>query len=343
MNEERVAHVGINGFGRIGRQVLKIIAGNYRGTLKVGAINDAASSDVKAHLLKYDSVYGRYGGQVEADKDAIIVDGVRIPFYNTPDEAVYPWGAEDIDVVLECSGRMRDAESAAKHLKDGAKRVIISAPAKDPDITLVLGVNESEYNPACHRIISIASCTTNCIAPMAKVLHDTFGIEYGLVTTIHAYTGDQRLIDKTHKDLRRARAAGVSIVPTTTGAAKSVADVIPNLRGRLDGIAFRVPVITGSVGELTARLERAVSKGEVNEVFKAASKNPPLRGILAYSEEPLVSSDYIGDTNSCTIDALSTMVSGDRLVKVVGWYDNEWGYACRTAEAAMLVAYKKNL
>lgn len=331
--------VGINGFGRIGRQVFRTIAERHPDTLEVVAINDLGDAKTNAHLFKYDSTYGVYGGTVEARGNDLVIDGRTVKVFSERDPAKLPWGEAGVELVIESTGIFTDADKAAGHLKGGAKKVIISAPAKGEDITIVLGVNQDSYDASKHKIVSNASCTTNCVAPMAKVLHDEFGIESALMSTIHAYTNDQRILDQVHSDLRRARAAANSIIPTTTGAAKAVTLVIPELKGRIDGMAYRVPVITGSVTDLTCKLNRSASAGEINEAFKTAAANG-LKGILGVSDEPLVSVDYIGNPNSCTIDALSTVAVGAGFVKVVGWYDNEWGYSSRTADLAAFMAGK---
>ena len=331
--------VGINGFGRIGRQVLKAMLQRHPDTLEVVAINDLGSPEANAHLFKYDSAYGIYNGNVEAKNGSLVVDGQQIKVFAERDPAALKWGDVGADLVIESTGIFTDAEKAAGHLKGGAKKVIISAPAKNEDITVVLGVNDNQYDPSKHTVVSNASCTTNCVAPMAKVLNDSFGIENALMSTIHSYTNDQRILDQVHSDLRRARAAATSIIPTTTGAARAVTVVIPALKGRIDGMAYRVPTITGSVTDLTAQLSRKVSIGEVNEAFKSAVAGP-LKGIMDFNEEPLVSVDYIGNPHSCTIDGLSTALVGDGFIKVVGWYDNEWGYSSRTSDLAAFMAKK---
>lgn len=331
--------VGINGFGRIGRQVFRTISERHPDTLEVVAINDLGDAKTNAHLFKYDSTYGVYAGTVEASGNDLVIDGRTVKVFSERDPADLKWGDAGVELVVESTGIFTDATKAAGHLNGGAKKVIISAPAKNEDITVVLGVNQDDYDPAQHNVISNASCTTNCVAPMAKVLHDEFGIESALMSTIHAYTNDQKILDQVHDDLRRARAAANSIIPTSTGAAKAVTLVIPELAGRIDGMAYRVPVITGSVTDLTCKLERNASAGEINEAFKTASMNG-LHGILGVSDEPLVSVDYIGNPNSCTIDALSTVAVGEGFVKVVGWYDNEWGYSSRTADLANFMAGK---
>ena len=332
-----VVNVGINGFGRIGRQVVRAIRERHKDTLRVAAVNDLTDARTNAHLFKYDSTYGVYPGTVKADGADLIIDGDRIKVLAERDPAALKWADAGVQLVIESTGRFTDASKAAGHLHGGAQRVIISAPAKGEDITLVLGVNADKYDPAKHRVVSNASCTTNCVAPMAKVLNDSFGIDHALMSTIHAYTNDQRILDQVHEDLRRARAAATSIIPTTTGAARAVTLVIPELKGKIDGMAYRVPVTTGSVTDLTATLQRKASAAEINEAFRTAAAGP-LKGILGVSEEPLVSVDYIGNPNSCTIDALSTASLDGGFVKVVGWYDNEWGYSCRTADLAAFMA-----
>ena len=331
--------VGINGFGRIGRQVFRTISERHPDTLEVVAINDLGNAKTNAHLFKYDSTYGVYPGSVEVNGSDLVINGKNVKVFSERDPANLQWGSVGVDIIIESTGIFTDAEKAAGHLKGGAKKVIISAPAKNEDITVVLGVNQANYDPAKHKVISNASCTTNCVAPMAKVLHDSFGIESALMSTIHAYTNDQRILDQVHSDLRRARSAANSIIPTTTGAAKAVTLVIPELKGRIDGMAYRVPVIDGSVTDLTCKLEKNATAEEINEAFKAAAAGG-LKGILGVSDEPLVSVDYIGNPNSCTIDALSTAAVGDGFVKVVGWYDNEWGYSSRTADLANFIAGK---
>ena len=331
--------IGINGFGRIGRQSLKAMLERYPRDLEVVAVNDLTDTKTNAHLLKYDSTYGRYPGEVEATADSLIVNGHTVKVLSQRDPAQIPWGELGIDIVLESTGLFTDATKAAAHLQGGAKKVIISAPAKGEDITMVLGVNEDMYDPARHKIISNASCTTNCLAPAAKVINDAFGIEKGLMNTIHSYTNDQRILDQVHKDLRRARTAGVNIIPTSTGAARALALVIPELKGRFDGMSLRVPTVTVSVVDFVATLRKETSKEEVNEAFKQAAAGP-LKGILEYSDEPLVSMDFRGDPHSSIIDGLSTMVEGGNLVKVLAWYDNEWGYSCRIADLTNFIAQK---
>ncbi len=340
--------VGINGFGRIGRQVLKAIKERHPDELEVVAINDLYDTETNAHMLKYNSTYGRYPGTVEVDGKDLVVDGKKITVYAEKDPGNIPWGKEGVDIVIESTGVFRDKigdpakgkPGAVVHIeKGGAKKVIISAPAKNEDITIVLGVNEDQYDPATDHVVSNASCTTNCLAPAAKVVNDLFTIKHGMMTTIHSYTNDQRILDMAHKDLRRARAAGVNIIPTTTGAAKAVALVIPALKGKFDGYALRVPTVTVSVVDFVAEVEKSTTAEEVNAAFKAAAEGP-LQGILGYSEEPLVSMDFKGDSRSSIIDAEQTMVMGGNLVKVVTWYDNEWGYSCRTADLAAMMASK---
>jgi len=331
--------VGINGFGRIGRQSMKAILERHGGELEIVAINDLTDTKTNAHLLKYDSTYGRFPGEVEATPESLIVNGHEIKVLTQRDPGLIPWGDLGIDIVIESTGFFTDADKAAAHLKGGAKKVIISAPAKGEDLTVVLGVNEHMYDPTKHTIISNASCTTNCLAPAAKVLNDTFGIEYGLMNTIHSYTNDQRIQDQVHPDLRRARAAAVNIIPTTSGAAKAVALVMPELKGRFDGMSLRVPTLTVSIVDFVATVREETSREEVNAAFKAAAAGK-LNGILDYTDEPLVSADFRGDTHSSIIDGLNTQVLGKHLVKVVSWYDNEWGYSCRVSDLAAFIAKK---
>jgi glyceraldehyde 3-phosphate dehydrogenase len=330
--------VGINGFGRIGRQSLKAII-ERAPDLEVVAVNDLVETSLNALLFKHDSTYGAYPGTVDHTDDALIIDGREIKVLKEKDPAALPWGDLGVDIVLESTGIFTDAEKARAHLQAGAQKVVISAPAKGEDITVVLGVNEDRYDPATHHIISNASCTTNCLAPAAKVVHDAFGIERGLMNTIHSYTNDQRILDVAHKDPRRARAAGQNIIPTTTGAAKALALVIPDLKGKFDGFSLRVPTPTVSVVDFTADVSRATTAAEINDAFKAAAAGP-MKGILGVSEEPLVSSDFRGDARSSIIDAASTMVLGGTMVKVIAWYDNEWGYSCRCADLLNLVGAK---
>jgi glyceraldehyde 3-phosphate dehydrogenase len=331
--------IGINGFGRIGRQSLKAILERHPKDLEVVAVNDLTDTKTNAHLLKYDSTYGRFPGEVEATADALIVNGHTVKVISQRDPAQIPWSDLGVELVIESTGLFTDAEKAAAHLKGGAKKVIISAPAKGEDLTIVLGVNDNMYDPAKHTIISNASCTTNCLAPAAKVLNDAFGIERGLMNTIHSYTNDQRILDQVHKDLRRARTAGSNIIPTTTGAARALALVIPELKGRFDGMSLRVPTVTVSVVDFVATVRKETTKDAINDAFKEAAAGP-LKGILDYTEEPLVSTDFRGDSHSSIIDGLSTMVSGGNMVKVIAWYDNEWGYSCRIADLANFIAQK---
>ncbi|HXG40469.1 MAG TPA: type I glyceraldehyde-3-phosphate dehydrogenase [Candidatus Limnocylindrales bacterium] len=328
--------VGINGFGRIGRQSLKALIERTPG-VEVVAINDLVDTELNALLFRHDSTYGAYPGTVEVGDGALVIDGREIKVLQERDPANLPWAELGVDVVLESTGIFTDAEKARAHLDAGAKKVIISAPAKGEDITIVLGVNETSYDPERHHIISNASCTTNCLAPAAKVVHDRWTIRRGLMSTVHAYTNDQRILDVAHKDPRRARAAGQNIIPTTTGAAKAVALVIPDLKGKFDGFSLRVPVPTVSVVDFTAELERPTTVDELNAAFREAAEGP-MRGILGVSDEPLVSSDFRGDPRSSIVDAGSTMVIGGTLVKVVAWYDNEWGYSCRCADLIGYVA-----
>ena len=329
--------VGINGFGRIGRNVFRA-AHERNADIEWVGVNDLVDSETLAHLLKYDSVYGPYPGTVEHTDDAIVVDGKEITVTAEKDPAALPWGDLGADVVIESTGLFTKREDAQKHLDAGAQKVIISAPATDPDVTVALGVNfDDAYDADQHHIISNASCTTNCLAPVAKVLHETFGIENGLMTTIHAYTADQRLQDMPHKDLRRARAAAINLIPASTGAAKAVGLVLPDLQGKLTGFAVRAPVPTGSVVDLTAVLARETTKEEINEAFKAQADTGAFEGILRYSDDPIVSSDIVKSTHSSIFDAPLTLVLDGTLVKVVSWYDNEWGYSNRCVELAQRV------
>lgn len=331
--------VGINGFGRIGRQVYKVIYEKYQGVLDVEAINDLMDPETNAHMLKYDSTYGRFPGDVEAKDGDIYVDGVKLKSYAIRNPEELPWGELGVDIVLECTGVFRDRAGAAKHLTAGAKKVIISAPGKGVDATFCMGVNEGEYDPASHDVISNASCTTNCLSPVAKVLHNEFGIIEGFMTTIHAVTNGQAILDVAKKDLRRSRTAFANIIPTTTGAATAISLVIPELTDKLHGMAYRVPVVTGSVVDLVVKLEKEASAETVNAALKAASGGDDWLGkVLDYSEEPLVSTDYIGSEASSTVDALSTADMGGNLVKVVTWYDNEMGYSNRLADLLAFVA-----
>jgi glyceraldehyde 3-phosphate dehydrogenase len=323
--------VGINGFGRIGRQVLRAAKQQHVADIEFVAVNDLTDTKTLAHLFKYDSVHRTYPGDVSASSSSICVDGDDITVFAEKDPAALPWKDLGVDVVLESTGRFTSADAAKKHITGGAKKVIISAPAKGEDITIVLGVNESKYDPAKHNIISNASCTTNCLVPMVKVVRDNFGFVRGSMVTIHSYTNDQNILDLPHKDIRRARAAAMSIIPTTTGAAKATSLVIPELKGRIDGIAIRVPTPDVSFTDLAVVVDKPVTAEEVNSAFKAAAEGP-MSGVLQYTEEELVSSDYIGNPASCILDAKSTNVVDGLLVKVSGWYDNEWGYSSRCVD-----------
>jgi glyceraldehyde 3-phosphate dehydrogenase len=334
-----VTRVGINGFGRIGRQSLKAILDRHPHDIEVVAINDITDSATNAHLFRYDSTYGRFDGTVEVvDNDDIAINGKKIRVFAQKDPAEIPWAEEGAQIVIESTGFFTDATKAKAHLHDTVKKVIISAPAKNEDITVVLGVNEDKYDPAKHHIISNASCTTNGLAPVAKVLNDRWGIKTGLLTTIHSYTNSQRLLDVATKDLRDARAAGLNIVPSTTGAARAVGLVIPELKGRFTGMSFRVPTPTVSVVDFTADLEREASVEDMNAAFKEAADGP-LKGIMAYTDEPLVSMDLKGDTHSTIVSGLDTIAIGT-MVKIVAWYDNEWGYSCRVADITQFIAEK---
>jgi glyceraldehyde 3-phosphate dehydrogenase len=328
-------NVGINGFGRIGRNFFR--AAYKDPSLRIVAVNDITDAKTLAHLLKYDSVHGRFEASVEVKENAIVVNGKEVQVLACKDPAELPWGKLGVEIVIESTGIFTDRDGAGKHLAAGAKRVIISAPAKGEDGTFVMGVNEKTFDPAKHFILSNASCTTNCLAPVAKVLLDTFGIERGLMTTIHSYTNDQKILDLPHKDLRRARAAGMSMIPTTTGAAKAVSLVIPELKGKLDGMAIRVPTPNVSVVDLTAELSSSATAEEINAAMKKASEGP-MKGILQYVDEPLVSIDFNHDPASSCFDALSTKVIGGKMVKVLSWYDNEWGYSCRLVDLAKYVS-----
>jgi len=330
--------VGINGFGRIGRQSLKALI-ERSPEVEVVAVNDLVDVPTNALLFKHDSTYGAYPGEVSHTEDSIIIDGKAVKVLQIKDPATLPWGDLGVDIVLESTGLFTDAEKAAAHITAGAKKVIISAPAKKEDITIVLGVNEGMYDPAKHNIISNASCTTNCLAPAAKVVHDKWVIKRGLMNTIHSYTNDQRILDVAHKDPRRARAAGLNIIPTTTGAAKALALVIPDLKGKFDGFSLRVPTPTVSVVDFTAELEKDVTLEELNQAFRDAAAGP-LAGILGASDEPLVSTDFRGDSRSSIVDLPSNMVLGGNFIKVIAWYDNEWGYSCRVADLVKFVAGK---
>ncbi|MGE5334397.1 MAG: type I glyceraldehyde-3-phosphate dehydrogenase [Nitrososphaerota archaeon] len=329
--------VAINGFGRIGRQSLKAMLERYPAQLEVVAINDLTDSETNAHLFRYDSTYGRFDGEVSVvDNNDLSINGKKIKVFQQRDPAQIPWGDLGAEIVIESTGLFTDAAKAKAHLRDSVKKVIISAPAKGEDITIVLGVNEDKYDPAQHNIISNASCTTNCLAPAAKVIQDEYGIERGMMTTVHSYTNDQRILDVVHKDLRRARAAAQNIIPTTTGAARALALVIPELKGKFDGFSLRVPTATVSVVDFVAILNKGTSVDAVNDAFKAAAAGH-LKGILDYTDEPLVSSDFRGDSHSSIVDGLSTMVLGDNMVKVIAWYDNEWGYSSRVADLTNFV------
>ena len=316
-----VTRIGINGFGRIGRLVLRANEGRNAGKVEVAAVNDLTDAETNAHLLKYDTNYGRYPGKVEASNGDLIVDGRSIKVFSERDPAQIPWSEMGVDLVVESTGIFTDA------------------PAKGEDLTLVMGVNDGMYDAKSHNIISNASCTTNCFATMVKVLHDNFGIEHGLMSTIHSYTNDQAILDQRHGDLRRARAAAENIIPTSTGAARAVGLVLPELNGKLNGVAFRVPTSTGSITDFTATVSKDVTAEQINEAYAAAADGP-MKGILEYNDEPLVSTDYKGNPHSCIIDGLSTMVMENRMIKVMGWYDNEWGYSCRTADLAALMSDK---
>ena len=334
-----MARIGVNGFGRIGRLLMRVIKQYHNGKIEVVAINDLTDAPTNAHLLKWDTCYGRYPGDVSSTADSIVVDGRAIKVISERDPARIPWKDFGADIVIESTGAFTDATRAVAHRQGGAQKVIISAPAKNEDITLVMGVNEESYVPEKHHVISNASCTTNCVAPVARVLQQSFGINKGLMSTIHAYTNDQRLQDMYHKDLRRARAAAENIVPTTTGAAKAIGQVMPELKGRLHGLSFRVPVATVSIVDLVCELGRDVTIEEVNAAFKSASEGA-MKGIMEYCTEPLVSADFRGNPASSIVDSLSTMVIGGNMVKVMAWYDNEWGYCCRLADLAFFIANK---
>lgn len=339
--------VGINGFGRIGRQALKAINERHVETLQVVGINDLADASANAHLFRYDSTYGRYHGTVEVADNGLIINSEYVQTFSERNPGDIPWRELGVEIVIESTGLFVDAvgntntgkPGARVHIdQGGAKKVIISAPAKNEDVTIVLGVNDDQYDPGIHHVISNASCTTNCLAPPAKVINDNFGIEHGVMTTVHSYTNDQHILDVVHKDMRRARAAAQNIIPTTTGAARAVALVIPELQGRFDGYALRVPTATVSIVDFVVVVERAANVETVNTALRAAAREGAMHGILGYSDEPLVSSDYRGDSHSSVIDARSTLVMGDHLIKIVTWYDNEWGYACRTADLTAKVA-----
>lgn len=329
--------VAINGFGRIGRMVFR--KAMLEDEVEVVAINASYPAETLAHLIKYDSIHGTYTLPVEAKDDTIVVDGKVVQLLHSRDPRELPWAKLGVDIVIEATGKFKTQETAGYHIEAGAKKVLITAPAKDEDVTIVMGVNDHEYDPANHHIISNASCTTNCLAPVAKVIDETFGIESGLMTTVHAYTNDQKNIDNPHKDLRRARACGQSIIPTSTGAAKAIAKVLPQLEGKLNGMALRVPTPNVSLVDLVVQVKKDVTQEEVNTALKMAAEGS-LKGILGFSDEPLVSIDFNGEEQSSVIDGLSTMVMSDRQVKVLAWYDNEWGYSCRVVDLMNLVAKK---
>jgi glyceraldehyde 3-phosphate dehydrogenase len=328
--------VGVNGFGRIGRQVVRAVKEKYKGEIDIVAFNDLGDLETMAHLFRYDSNYGRYPGTVEVRENALVIDGDEIKAFAEKDPAKIPWGDLGVSIVLESTGIFTDADKAGAHLKGGAKKVIISAPAKGEDITICLGVNNDKYDPAKHHIVSNASCTTNALAPAAKVLNDNYGIKKALMTTVHSYTNDQRILDLPHKDLRRARAAALSIIPTSTGAAKAVSLVIPELKGKFDGIALRVPTPTVSLVDFVAEVEKPVKLDELLNHYRAAA-NGPMKGVLQVSDEPLVSVDMKGNPHSSIVDAEFTQVMGENLVKVMTWYDNEWGYSVRCADLMVLM------
>ncbi len=331
--------VAINGFGRIGRLVLRSILGRYKKELSVVAVNDMADLQTNAHLFRYDSTYGIYPGKVEIGEGVLKIDDRNIAVVNQKDPSRLPWNQLGVDIAIEATGVFTDGAQVKAHLDAGAKKAIITAPATNEDITVVLGVNDSEYNPKKHNIVSNASCTTNCLAPVAKVLHDSFGIERGLMTTVHAYTNDQRILDLMHKDLRRARAAAQNIVPTSTGAAKAIGLVMPELKGKMHGLSLRVPTSTVSVVDLVADLKKSASVDDVNGALEKAAGSR-MKGFLEYCHEPLVSSDFRGNSASSIVDGLSTVVLDNKMVKVLSWYDNEWGYSCRVADLAVLMAQK---
>ena len=332
-----VTRVGINGFGRIGRLVTRVAFENQVSDLQIVAVNGTSDSATNSHLLKYDSSFGVFKGVVEPDNDDLVIDGNHVRIFSEKYPKDIPWSEYGVDIVVECTGKFTDAEQARGHIDAGASKVVISAPAKNPDLTMVLGVNDGLYDPKEHSIVSNASCTTNCFAPMVKVLHENFGVEKGLMSTIHSYTNDQSILDRRHSDLRRARAAAQNIIPTSTGAAKSVGIVLPELNGKLHGIAFRVPTSVGSATDFVADVQTDVTPEDINQAFQSAAEGS-LKGILQYTEDPIVSSDVRGNSHSCIFDALSTMVIQDRMVKILGWYDNEWGYSCRTVEMCSLIA-----
>ncbi len=334
-----VTRIGINGFGRIGRQVLRATLERHSDKLEVVAVNDLSDSKTNAHLFKYDTNYGIYPGDVHPTENGLSIDNKEIKVLAERDPSKLQWGSLGIEIVVESTGIFTDAAKAAGHLAGGAKKVIISAPARGEDFMVVLGVNQDKYEPQNHNILSNASCTTNCIATMVKVLHDNFTVDHGLMTTVHAYTNDQRILDQTHEDLRRARAASQNIIPTTTGAARAVGTILPELQGKIHGMALRVPVSTGSITDFVAKVSKTATVESINDVFIEASKNS-LDGILEYTEDPIVSSDIVKNPHSCIIDGLSTMVMEGNMVKILGWYDNEWGYSCRTSDLCAFLADK---
>lgn len=331
--------IGINGFGRIGRQVFKAVLEHHADTLEVVAFNDLGDLNTMAHLLRYDSTYGRFPGEVEVTGKGLKINGKEVEALSQADPAQLPWGDLGVDIVIESTGRFKDREGAAKHLDGGAKKVIISAPAKGDDITICMGVNHDKYDPANHHVLSNASCTTNCLAPPAKVVSDTFGVVKGMMTTIHSYTNGQALLDLPHKDLRRGRSAAANIVPTSTGAARAISRVVPELEGKLDGMAVRVPTVTVSLVDLVVELEKPTTTEGLLDAMRAAADGP-MKGVLGVSDEPLVSTDYIGDTRSSVVDAEFTQVMGDNMAKILSWYDNEWSYSVRLTDLANLVASK---
>ena len=331
--------IGINGFGRIGRMFFRALITKEQRNVEVVALNDLTDPAVLAHLLRYDSIFGRLDKDVKVTDDGFSIDGTDVTVVSERDPAALPWGDMGVEIVVESTGLFTKGPEAAKHLEAGAKKVIISAPAKEEDITIVMGANDQDYDPSKHNVISNGSCTTNCVVPLAKVLHDKWGIERGFMTTAHAYTNDQHLHDTARDDLRRARAGAVNIIPTSTGAAKATALAMPDLKGRLDGLALRVPVVDGSITDLVCTLGAEVSKDDVNDAYREAAQSSSMKGILEYTEDPIVSSDIVGNTHSCIVDGLSTMANGNT-VKVLGWYDNEWGYSNRLVDATELVASK---
>lgn len=335
MNEIKKVKVGINGFGRIGRSTFKQLL--QRGDFEVVGINDLSNIEDLAYLLKYDSVHGWYPKKVSCNTSNLQVDGLNIPFSSSPNPAKIPWKDLGAEIVIECSGALRSRSKAAGHLEAGAQRVIISAPSDDADVTIMLGVNSESYDPKAHQIISMASCTTNCIAPVAKVIHNYFGVEYIMFTTVHAYTSSQSLMDTPARHRRRGRAAAVSIIPTTTGAARAVEKAIPELAGKIDGMAMRVPIPDGSVADIVLSLMKDATPGQINDVLAQASEEPSLKGVLRVTDEALVSRDIIGDPHSSIVDAQSTMMIGNRIAKIITWYDNEWGYSARLVDLARFI------